>query len=102
MILRQNKLLTNQYSIQSFSMELDSRGYPHLTWVEQKNGYYDLIYKFWNGFCWESIGTDALYRTDNEISYSNISIVNSEIIIVFSKKNSSNSTIGLIKINQTG
>ena len=100
MILEQTKILTNRYSPQYFSMDLDDRGFPHLAWVEEKNGYYDLVYKFWNGFCWESLETDVIYTTDSEITYSNIIAINNEINIVFIKKNTNNSTVGFVKINQ--
>jgi hypothetical protein len=100
MILQQTKILTNQNQPEYFSMALDDRGYPHLSWVEQKNGHYDLVYKFWNGICWETLETEVLYRSDDEVTYSNIMIVNNEVLIIFTKKSYDNSIIGFIRIDQ--
>ena len=100
MILQQTKILTNRYQPEYFSMALDNRGFPHLAWMEQKNGHYDLIYKFWNGICWETLETEVLSRSDDEVTYSNIMVVNNEVLIIFTKKSYDNSIIGFIRIDQ--
>jgi hypothetical protein len=100
MILEQTKILTNEYPPEYFSMALDDRGFPHLAWVEQKRGHYDVVYKFWNGICWETLENEVLYRSDDEISYSNIIIVEGEVLIIFTKKATDNSVIGFIRIDQ--
>lgn len=33
MILEQNKIITNEYPIEYFSMDIDDRDYPHLVWA---------------------------------------------------------------------
>ena len=86
MIFQQSKILTNRYPPEYFSMDLDSRGYPHVVWVEQKNGHFDLVYKFWNGLSWESLEAEVLYRSDEDISYANLIVLNDEKIIIFSRK----------------
>ena len=85
MILEQNKIITNQYPPEYFSMDVDNRDYPHLVWVERKNGHYDLVYKFWNGFLWESLENEVLYQSDDEISYANLILANDETLIVFKR-----------------
>jgi len=100
MILEQTKILTNRYPPEYFSMDLDNRGYPHLVWVEQKNGHFDLIYKFWNGLDWESLETEVIYRSDEDISYVNLVIASGKVLIIFLKKSDENSVIGFVKIDQ--
>ena len=43
------------------SMQLDGRGYPHISWLEEKEGKNEVSYSFWDGLKWSYLGISAVY-----------------------------------------
>ena len=59
--------ITSGNTIRSSSLILDSHGFPHIAWMEEKNGYYEVKYKFWDGLQWSFYVLPAIHRSDNNI-----------------------------------
>jgi hypothetical protein len=79
-------------------MQLDSRGYPHIAWLERREGRNELGYSFWDGLKWSYLGQSSVYISNNIINPSPNSIVlncQDKPSIVFSVKAGVGSTLSL-------
>jgi hypothetical protein len=101
MIFKQNKIINNRNKIENFSIAVDKNGNQHLAWMENKNGQYDVVYKFWNGMQWEFLEENVIYTSSQKITYSNILIINNQIKIIYVKEAKNKSRIGCIDISQS-
>lgn len=70
------------------SMELDSRGHPHITWFENKNGHNEIHYTFWDGQQWTCHNQSMVGWADELVSSGNSILLDSQEkpYIVFSRK----------------
>jgi hypothetical protein len=50
-------------TVEESCFQLDSRNFPHVVWKEEKNGYYIIKYKFWNGISWDFYGNSEVHRS---------------------------------------
>ena len=76
----------------------DVRGFPHVTWMESKLNEYEINYAFWDGLKWAYKGKPAVYISQEELIYSQNSMVLSENdlpYIVFARKNATYATLSL-------
>lgn len=69
------------------SFVLDSSGYPHIAWIEEKQGHNEINYKFWNGLTWSYYNIPYIYNINNEYTtkYSLILNNDSPVIIFITK-----------------
>ena len=69
------------------SMQLDSRGFPHISWIDKRHGHNTINYRFWDGLKWSELGKSCIDRSEEEIINSNNGIIleNESPIVVFSK-----------------
>jgi hypothetical protein len=57
------------------SMELDGRGFPHISWMEEKEGHWNLNYKFWDGQEWGFFDySQAVFRSNKNIINSSFNL----------------------------
>jgi len=80
------------------SMQLDGRGYPHVAWMEEKNGTNEISYSFWDGLKWSYLGTSKVYISEEEINPTPNALVlnsNDEPQIVFSRRLGEGSRLSL-------
>ena len=77
------------------SMSTDSRGFPHLAWLNVKNGHNELHYSFWDGLQWSNLSQSFVSWSEFEISYSkNGLILDNDIpVLAHSKRSNSGSYI---------
>jgi hypothetical protein len=70
------------------SMQLDSRGFPHISWLDKKQGHNAINYRFWDGLKWSQLEDSIIDRSEEEIINSNNSIIleNDSPILAFSKR----------------
>jgi len=85
-----NQLNLSNNGFESFSpsMQLDSRGFPHISWMNKKLGHNLINYRFWDGLKWSSIENVNVDRSEENVVHSNNSIVldSDNPIVCFSKK----------------
>ena len=87
------------------SMRLDSRGYPHIAWLDKKRGHNEVHYSFWDGLHWGVREESAVQRSEEEIMMSRNGIIIDDFDqpkIAFSRKAASGSTLTLSKPSQNG
>jgi hypothetical protein len=84
-------------------MQLDSRGYPHIAWFEEKEGKNEVSYSFWDGAKWSYKGTVTVYISEEEINPSpNALILNDQDnpLIVFSRRLGTGSRLSIASYNE--
>ena len=79
------------------SLAIDSRGFPHVVWIEEKNGHNEVKYKFWDGLQWNFYNTSSIHISNDDIKISKYSLVlyKDKPIITFSTKKDSYSSINV-------
>jgi hypothetical protein len=79
------------------SMRIDSRGYPHITWLDKKQGHNEVHYSFWDGLQWGVREQSLVHRSEEEIviSKNGIIIDSDQPAIVFAKRKSEGSLLNL-------
>ena len=93
-----------RFQSMSPSMQLDGRGYPHIVWLEEREGANDLSYSYWDGLKWSYLGTSKVYVSKDEVTSSpNALILNNqdEPLIVFSRKTGTGSKLSLATYSDT-
>lgn len=88
----------SRFSSASPSMQLDSRGYPHISWLEGKVGTNEINYAFWDGLKWSYLGTSTVYISEEDINPSPNSMVldsQDKPMIAFSRKIGEGSRLSL-------
>lgn len=71
------------------SMMLDGRGFPHISWLEEKNGRNEVKYSFWDGLKWSYLSKSQVYTSEEDVKPSPNSIIldsNENPHIVFSRR----------------
>ena len=70
------------------SMQLDSRGFPHISWLDKKQGHNTINYRFWDGLQWSKLEDSIIDRSEEEIIHSHNGIVleNESPIVAYSKR----------------
>jgi hypothetical protein len=66
--------------------------------MEEKNGYFDIKYKYWNGIEWSFYNPISIHKSNNDVIFDQYSLIvsNNSPCITFSTKNGNNtSTINL-------
>ena len=86
----------------SSSFAIDSYGNPHIVWMEKKNGYYEVKYKFWDGIQWSFYNTPSVYRSNENIQITKYSLSFSygSPIIVLGVKNRSKYSVVVAHYNK--
>jgi len=77
-----------RYPSLSPSMKLDNRGFPHISWIEEKNGRNEIKYSFWDGLKWSYLSQSQIYISEEDVKSSPNSIIldsEEDPIIVFSR-----------------
>ena len=105
MILNSQHLtnLTNgRNDTKNISLQVDSRGFPHIVWTELKNGFNEVHYKYWDGLKWAFEGTSSLVGNAslNSISsqYSLVIGTNDKPFIIWTSKTNKFSNINISTI----
>ena len=71
------------------SMRIDTRGFPHLSWLDQKNGHNEVNYTFWDGLQWAYRQNRVVDRSEEEIISSKNGLIiddNDDPVVVYSKR----------------
>jgi len=78
------------------SLQLDNRGYAHISWLEKKLGNNEVHYSFWDGVKWSYKDVPKVYLSEEDIVFSPNSLVlnlNYEPVIAFSCKTGTGSKL---------
>ena len=88
----------------SLSMRLDTRGFAHLSWVEQKLGHNEVHYTFWDGLQWAQLGNGIVGCSEMDVlsSVDGITLDDDRPIIVFARNKSTGSSLNTSYINADG
>ncbi len=70
------------------SMQLDSRGFPHISWLDKKQGHNTINYRFWDGLKWSELEDSIVDRSEEEIvnSHNSLILENDSPIVAYSRK----------------
>lgn len=52
------------------SLQIDSRNYPHISWMERKNGVNEVRYSFWDGSKWSYLDNVVVFNSEYDVIYS--------------------------------
>lgn len=67
---------SSKFKAKSLSFALDNRGFPHISWEEDRNGQFGILYKFWDGLKWGFYGdTPLVDRSYDGIIHSDRSLL---------------------------
>lgn len=84
------------------SLKLDSRSFPHITWLEKQLGRYSFNYEYWDGLKWSYKDFPEVYISEEEIVSSPNSIVlddNEDPVVTFARKIGSGNRLTLASYN---
>lgn len=71
------------------SLKIDSRGFPHVAWLDKGNNINEVMFSYWDGLKWAFKDIPRVYSSQENITYSPNALVldtSENPIIVFSKK----------------
>jgi len=78
------------------SLQLDSRGFPCISYLIEKNGYNEVNYMFWDGITWNFKDVPMVYNSKDDIVYSPNSLVldsSENPVIVFARRRAGGSKL---------
>ena len=80
---------SSKFKAESLSFALDNRGFPHISWAENRNGQFGISYRFWDGLEWGYYGDTPLIDSSYEdIIHSDRSLIfdNTEPLVIYGRK----------------
>jgi len=92
---------SSRFDSVSPSMQLDSRGFPHIVWLENKFGHNEVHYSFWDGLQWASKSSETVDWSKDSISLSRSGIVfeNDAPVLAYIKRDTNSTSLNVAVSN---
>ena len=88
---------SSRFDSVSPSMQLDSRGFPHIVWLEKKLGHNEVHYAFWDGLQWTSKSSVIVDWAKGSISLSRSGIIleDDKSVLVYVKRDTDSTSLNV-------
>jgi hypothetical protein len=61
--LKISNITSNSFDVSNTVLQLDNNNFPHISWLESKNGYFNALNKYLSKTDWETIGNTLIVST---------------------------------------
>jgi hypothetical protein len=61
--LKISNITSNSFDVSNTVLRLVGNIFLHVSWLESKNGYLNILYKYWSRTDWETIGNTLIIST---------------------------------------